>query len=133
MRLFEDFIDTLDREEVVTQDKSIDNSENFMFMFTMELGYVPNYDNLEVTLRRNARRIEAILRQTREVSAFSPVVYFTASETYPKCDIIEIVPNDVTKEDFLRYYASHNWLKMRFLVDCRFKSIDNAMHFIINI
>ena len=39
MKIFEDFIDTLDREEVVTQDKSIDNSENFMFMFLLELGY----------------------------------------------------------------------------------------------
>lgn len=133
MRLFEDFIDTLDREEVVTQDKSIDNSENFMFMFQLELGYQPNTDNLEVTLARKATRMEAILRQTREVSAFTPVRYFTMSSVFPKCDIIEVVPVDVPKEDFLRYSASGNYIKMRFLADCKFKSIEKAMRFIINI
>ena len=139
-RLFEDFIDIVDSQDIVKQgdaEKGSTNWDAYETWFSIEIRNVSYEADLDYKLHRLARKIEAVLNMCKDIIRHSAVTFYTSNEHYLEAGspLIEIYKGKVepsnifgNKETFFDNLVN-NSLCIRFAADTRFRSVETFLRF----
>ena len=137
-RLFEDFIDNVDSQDIVKQsetEKRTTNWDTYETWFSIEIRNVSYEAELDIKLQRLARKIEAVLNMCKDVTRHSAVTFYTSNEKYIEAGspLIEIYkakinPSNIFDVTFFDNLVNHS-LCIRFAADTRFRSVETFLRF----
>ena len=136
MKLFEDYIENIDSDEVITHipdDKSVaDDIYNYDYVFVMEIENEDWKQTLEQELTNIKRTAEGLLDKTPQIISHSSVDFITKGNMFPDFDFIKR-DFDVMEEVAATWQAAAYKLRLRFFANCNFKSLISVIMFASNI
>lgn len=133
-KLFEDFIDSVDSQDIVKQgdaEKGATAWDSYETWFSLEIRNVSYEADLDYKLRRLARKIEAVLNMCKDITRHSAVTFYTSNEHYLEAGspLIEIYKERIPGENFFDIHVNKS-LNIRFAADTRFRSVETFMRFV---
>ena len=135
MRLFEDYIEDIESDDIVssTNDETgnDDGTGEYEYVFIMEIENESYNPDLEKQIMAIKNLVENILDRTPQITEHSEVDYIVDSMMFPKMDIIKKVLQD--DEVAATWQATAYNLRLRFFADCRFGSFLSVVNFASNI
>ena len=135
MRLFEDYIEDIESDDIVSSSDVETGNESdtgeYEYVFIMEIENESYNPDLEKQIRAIKKLVENILSRTPQINEHSSVDYIVNSMMFPEMDIIKNVPSE--DEVAATWQASAYNLRLRFFADCHFGSFLSVVNFASNI